>query len=231
MRSTAIRAVLALALAAGGAISPCPANAAEDPPGGFFVSAGGHGLAYRGDFSGRLDLWHFDLAFHVPKLADGLAAAFGIGIVRATWMWELDYVRSERGATAGGRGTSALFQAIEITGRSFFFKNAPVHPYVSVGISVPWLKVNGGAELYGEALDASYIGLEALLGAGAAARIGPAIVVHAGVVWRVGGFFYATGEGKGRDITTLAEGQGGPRWGRWLKTSSVGLDFGLGFVF
>lgn len=231
MRASAVRAVWLIALAAGAALRPLPARAAEDLPGGFFVATGAQGLAYRGNLNGTLELWHFDLVFRIPKLADRLSAAFGFGIVRPTWMWELDYLRSESGATAGARGTTALFQAVQLTGRSFLFRSWRVHPYISVGIAVPWLKVDAGAELYGASLAASYIGLEALLGAGAAARIGRIIVVHAGVSWRVGGFFYASGEGKGRDITTLAEGQGGSRWGRWLKTSSVGLDAGLGFVF
>ena len=234
MISTAIRAVLTLALAlvVGGGPSPLPARAAEDPPAGFFLAAGGRGLAYRGDLDGALELWHFDLVFRIPKLADRISAAVGIGIVRPTWMWELDYLRSDAGAaTEGSRETSALYQAVQITGRQFLFKAWPVHPYFSVGIGVPWLKVRGGAELNGEALDASYIGLEALLGAGAAARIGRSIVVHAGASYRLGGFFYASGEGKGRDITTLAEGYGGPRRGRWLLTSSLGIDVSLGFVF
>ena len=195
------------------------------------MAAGGQSLAYRGDLDGRLELWHFDLVFRIPNLQNRLAAALGFGIVRPTWMWEIDYLRSDAAATAGGRATTALFQALQISGRSFFFKDWPVHPYFSLGIEVPWLAVTDGAELYGTKLKASYVGLEGLLGAGAAARIGSSIVVHLGATWRAGGFFYASGEGKGRDIINLAEGYAGPRWDRWLRTTSLGLDASLGFVF
>ena len=110
-------------------------------------------------------------------------------------------------------------------------RESPVKPCVSLGISVPWLRIDNGAELNSQKLKASYVGLEAIIGTGLAVRIGPAVFLHGGASWRLGGFFYTSGEGAGRDITTLTVGQGGPRWGRWLRSSSLGLSFGLGFVF
>jgi len=44
----------------------------------------------------------------------------------------------------------------------------------------------------------------------------------AGPVYRALGYFYVSGEGKGRDINTLSAGQGGPSFERWLKASSLG---------
>lgn len=221
----------ALALIAALAVSLLAQDA--KPAGeGFFIAASGYDLAYKGDLDGKLTLWHFDLAFRIPKLGEKTSIAFGFGYIHASWLWEISYLRSNLTASVEERDTPALFQAIQITGRSFFLKEFPVMPYVSLGISVPWLQIDNGAELNGQKLKASYIGMEAVIGAGLAARIGPAVFAHAGASWRLGGFFYTSGdEGKGRDITTLSVGQGGPRWGRWLRTSSLGLIFGLGFVF
>jgi hypothetical protein len=227
-----VRAGLLLAVLALNLALSLPARSEDaEKRAGFFISAGGRGLAYRGDLNGNLALWHFDLAFYIPKLGDKISTSFGFGILHASWMWELDYLRSDLTASVQGRGTPAHFQAIQITGRQFLLKDSTFQPYVSLGISVPWLRVDGGAELNGQKLQAAYIGLEAVLGAGLEVRISPAVFVHGGAAWRLGGFFYASGEGKGRDLMALSSGQGGPRWGRWLRTSSLGLDFGLGFVF
>jgi hypothetical protein len=208
-----------------------PAQEAKPAAEGFFIAASGHDLAYKSDLDGKLALWHFDLAFNIPRLEKKTAIGLGFGYIHASWMWELSYLRSNLTASADDRDTPALFQAVQITGRTFLLREFPVKPYVSLGISVPWLRIDNGAELNGQKLKASYIGLEAVIGAGLAVRIGSAIFLHGGAAWRLGGFFYATGEGPGRDITNLSVGQGGPRWGRWLRSSSLGLTFGLGFVF
>ncbi len=208
-----------------------PAQEAKPAGEGFFIAVSGHDLAYKGDLDGKLNLWHFDLVFHIPKLEEKISAAFGFGIIHASWMWEISYLRSNPTASLEAGNTPALFQAVQITGRTFLLKNSPIKPYISLGISIPWLRIDDGAELYGQKLKASYIGMEAIIGAGLAIRIGPAVFLHGGAAWRLGGFFYASGEGAGRDITHLSVGQDGPRWGRWLRSSSLGLDFGLGFVF
>ncbi len=221
-----VPAVLVLALAVS-----LPAQEAKPAGEGFFVSASGHDLAYKGDLDGKLALWHFDLAFYIPKLERKTSVGLGFGYIHASWMWELSYLRSDLTASVEDRNTPALFQAIQITGRTFLLREFPVKPFISLGISIPWLRIDNGAELNAQKLKASYIGLEAVLGAGLAVRIGPSVVLNGGASWRLGGFFYTSGEGAGRDITNLSVGQGGPRWGRWLRSSSLGLTFGLGFVF
>jgi hypothetical protein len=208
-----------------------PAQELKPAKEGFFIAASGHVLAYKGDLDGKLDLWHFDLVFHIPKLEEKTSAAFGFGIIHPSWMWEISYLRSNLTASLEAGNTPALFQAVQITGRTFLLREYPVKPYFSIGISIPWLRIDNGAELYGQKLKASYIGMEAVIGAGMAVRIGRTVFLQGGAAWRLGGFFYASGEGAGRDITHLSVGQDGPRWGRWLRSSSLGLDFGLGFVF
>jgi hypothetical protein len=222
--------IAVLALATTLAVS-LPAQEPKAVKEGFFIAVSGHDLDYKGDLDGKLDLWHFDLVFHIPKLKNNISAAFGFGIIHASWMWEISYLRSNLTASLEAGSTPGLFQALQITGRTLILRDFPVKPYISLGISIPWLRIDNGAELYGQKLKASYIGMEAVIGAGLAVRIGPAIFLHGGAVWRLGGFFYASGEGPGRDITHLSVGQGGPRWGRWLQSSSLGPTLGLGFVF
>jgi hypothetical protein len=221
-------AALALIAALAGYL---PAQEARPAKEGFFIAASGHDLVYKGDLDGKLALWHFDLAFFIPKLAEKFSFGLGFGFIHASWMWELSYLRSDLAASIGDRDTPALFQAVQITGRTFLLRESPVKPYFSLGISVPWLRIDNGAELNGQKLKASYIGMEAIIGAGVAVRIGSSVFLHGGAAWRLGGFFYTSGEGAGRDITNLSVGQGGPRWGRWLRSSSLGLTFGLGYVF
>ena len=227
----ACRAGLFLAVLLPALAASLPAQEPKPAKEGFFIAASGHDLAYKGDLDGKLNLWHFDLDFRIPRLQERISLALGMGYIHASWMWELSYLRSNLTASLEAGDTPALFQAIQITGRTFLLRESPVKPFISLGISIPWLRIDNGAELHGQRLKASYIGMEAVIGAGLAVRIGPAVFLHGGAAWRLGGFFYASGEGAGRDITNLTVGQGGPRWGRWLRSSSLGLTSGLGFVF
>ena len=84
-------AVIALTAVISGLL---PAQKAKPAREGFFLAASGQDLAYKGDLDGKLDLWHFDLAFHIPKVEKKISVAFGFGYIHASWMWEISYLRS-----------------------------------------------------------------------------------------------------------------------------------------
>ncbi|MDP2915108.1 MAG: hypothetical protein Q8O91_06615 [Candidatus Aminicenantes bacterium] len=214
-------------LASASAAAQDPKRAGE----GFFITVSDQSLAFKGDFDSRLVLWHFDKAFFVPELKHATAFGFSLGIKRSSWLWELIYVNSRHPSASEDREGSSFYRSVEIDGRSFLVKDFPLKPYILVGISVPWLTVDQGAEMYGVKYRATYIGLGLNFGGGIIMDIAPFLFVSGGVVYRALGYFYVSGEGKGRDINDLRVGQDGPAWKSWLKTSSLGLSFGLGLVF
>jgi hypothetical protein len=214
-------------LASASAAAQDPKRAGE----GFFIAVSGQSLAFKGDFDGRLVLWCFDKAFFVPEMKNATAFGFGVGFKRNAWLWELLYVNSRHPSAFKDRDGSSVYRSVEIDGRTFLVKDSAIKPYILVGISVPWLTVDQGAEMYGLKYRATYFGLGLNFGGGIILDIAPFLFMSGGLAYRVLGYIYASGEGKGRDIITFRVGQGGPEWKSWLKTSSLGLSFGLGFVF
>lgn len=223
------------------ALSPAPLRAQEEePPGpstpatgrseGFFLSLSARSLAFGGDFDGQLVLWHFEKAFFAPRLDPGTGLGVGFGVKHEGWLWEMGYVQSGHAAELPGRTTRAVYHSLEMSGKSFLFKDLFLQPYISLGISVPWLSVRDGSEFRGTRADASYIGIGLSLGAGILVDISPRVFICGGAGWRVLGYYYASGEGKGRDITELHVGYEGPVWGNWLRTSTFEVNFGLGIV-
>lgn len=198
---------------------------------GFFAVVAGQPLSFKGDFDGRLVLWHFDKAFFVPELKPATAFELGLGVKRNSWLWEIHLLNSRHRAVLQGREESSFYRAIEIEGRTFFVRNFPLKPYLLGGISIPWLSVDRGAELTGTKYRASYIGLGLNLGLGMILDVTPFLFISGGGGYRALGYYYVSGEGKGRDINTLSVGQSGTSFKRWLKTSSLGWSFGLGVVF
>jgi len=211
----------------------CASAAAQTPQQtgkGFFLAVAGQPLTFRGDFDGRLVLWHFEKAYFVPELNQAAALGFGLGFKRKSWLWEVLYVRSRHPSAFRDRAGTAFYRSIEIDGRSFLVRDFPAKPYLLVGISVPWLKVDPGAEISGLKYPAAYIGLGLNFGLGIVLEITPSLFASVGGVYRAAGFFYVSGEGKGRDIGDLRVGRGGDKWNSWLKTSSLSWTIGLGLV-
>jgi len=228
MRKAWISAALSLAILVPAAAAAPDAKRTGE---GFFLAVSGQPVAFRGDFDGRLVLWHFDKAFFVPALNRATALGFGLGFKRKAWLWEILYVSSRHPSAFEDRPGTAFYRSVEIDGRTFLVKDFPAKPYILVGIGVPWLRVDPGAELNGTASRASYIGLGLNLGLGMIIEITPALFVSGGGLVRAAGFYYVSGEGKGRDISDLSVGQGGNPWKSWLKTSSLSWTLGLGLVF
>ena len=198
---------------------------------GFYLAVSGQSLGFKGDFDGSLVLWHFEMAFFVPGLQSATAAGFGIGYKRDGWQWELLYVGSGHRAVLLDREVDASFHSIELDSRTFLVRNFPLKPFLLLGLSIPWLNVNSGSELYGVRYNAAYIGFGVNLGGGLQWQIAPFLFVSGGVLYRLIGYYYVSGEGKGRDISELHVGHEGPTWKSWLKTSSLGVTLGLGLVF
>jgi hypothetical protein len=185
----------------------------------------------RGDLSDPRVLWHFEKAFSIPRPEPGYALGLGLGAKTDKGSWDVSYLRSDhKGAFLDGLPATAVLHVLEINGRSFFIRRSFIHPYFLGGICLPLLRIPHGAKYQGQTYDATYVGGGLNLGVGMSVDIGPSIVLNAGVVGRAAWFLYAYGGGKGRDINHLTEGLGGPKFGRLLRTSSLILAAGLGFI-
>jgi len=227
MPMSSIRVALALILA----VSAFPAAGFAGPGrSGPMILFSGQTLDFRGDLIQDLTLWHFEKAFFIPRLGKGLALAVGLGGKGDGGSWDVSYLRSTHTVSITGAPRTASFQAIEINGRSFFLKKSFLHPFFLGGICLPFIRVDDGSAFRGGRSDATYVGIGLNVGTGLLIEIGPSIVLNAGAVYRWIGFLYAFGEGKGRDINNLRTGFEGPEWGRLLRTNSLSLTIGLGFI-
>jgi hypothetical protein len=197
---------------------------------GFFLGFSARTLAFKGDLDGKLVLWHFEKAFYSPRLDPSVGLALHFGVKRNRWLWEAGYVQSGFAARLPDRASRATYRAGEISGKSILFPDARLEPYILLGVGVPFLTVRDGSELRGVRTNASFVGIGFLLGAGVALDVTPSLFVSAGAGYRVLGYFYASGEGKGRDITELHVGYEGPVWRNWLRTSTLEITVDFGFV-
>jgi hypothetical protein len=197
---------------------------------GTFLLFSGQALDFERDLAASRTLWHFDKAFFVPRFGRDVALSVGIGGKQRGGTWELSFLYAGQNVSLEDGDRRASFQALELNGRSFFLKKSFFHPYFLGGISLPFIRVRGGASYEGGVFDASYFGAGLIVGAGLLFEIGPSIILNAGALFRWIGFLYAYGGGKGRDINNLRVEWMGPEFGRLLRTDTVTLTIGLGFV-
>jgi hypothetical protein len=200
---------------------------------GFFASISVRPQAVFGDFRSDLTLWHFDKAFYVPSFRHGIGADYGIGLghKNAYGSWEVRYSLALPKAAVGGTIETVQFHELEISGRSFFFPGRAFQPYGLLGIDLPLVVVPEGSSYLGEKLNAVYAGAGLHAGAGVTWDFSPDSFLDIGIIYRYVIFYYAYGEGKGRDINHLRTTQDGDQFGRLLRSSSLALTASLGFLF
>lgn len=196
-----------------------------------FILFSGQALEFQRDLTVNRTLWHFEKAFSIPRLDRDTALAVGIGGKNRGGTWDVSFLHSTQTAMFEDGSRTVTFQALEINGRSFFFKKFFIHPYFQGGISIPFIRVENGASYEGAISNAAYFGAGLNAGAGLMIEVGPSILFNAGLMYRWIGFLYAFGGGKGRDINNLRVEYLGPEFGRLLRTDTVTLTAGLGFVF
>ena len=198
---------------------------------GLCFSFSAHSADYRGDFRDARVLWHFEKAFEFPRLARGYGLAVSLGAKMDKGSWDISYLLSMPAAVLyGGASAAIVLHALEVNGRSYLLPRSAVHPYFLGGICLPVLSVSRGAQYQGRSHDATYLGGGLNVGAGLSIDLGPSMVLNAGAAGRFLWFLYAFGGGKGRDINHLTDGTAGPRLDRLLRTTSLVLSVGLGFI-
>ncbi len=219
----------AAAAALGLAVLAVPLFSGPGRPGAFVLFST-QVLDFQRDLTANRTLWHFDKSFRVPRMGRDVALAVGIGGKTRGGTWEVSFLHSTQIARFEDGNRTATFQALELNGRSFFFKKLFVHPYFQGGISIPFIRLENGAAYEGNISNAAYFGAGLNFGAGLLFEIGPSVILNAGAQYRWIGFLYAFGGGKGRDINNLRLEYLGPELGRLLRTDTVTLTVGLGFI-
>jgi hypothetical protein len=200
---------------------------------GYFATISVRPQIVFGDFRSDLTLWHFDKAFSIPHLNGAFLSDLGlaVGHKNAYSSWEVRYSLALPKAAVDGTSEIIQFHDLEISGRSFFLPGRALQPYGLLGIDVPFVVVHDGASYLGEKLSATYAGVGLHAGAGLTWDFAPGRFLDLGIVYRFVIFYYAYGEGKGRDINHLRTTQDGDRFGRLLRSSSLALTASLGYMF
>ena len=199
---------------------------------GTYFTIQGRAHNYFGDFRSDMTLWHFEKAFYFPKLAHAFAVDVGVGVGGKTAYadWEVRYSLSTPQASVAGNRQSIQLHTLEVDGRSFLRLDKSIHPYIQLGLVLPYLAVPKGATYLGSRLNASYAGLGANLGTGLILDLDAHSFINLGASYRYLFFLYAYGEGKGRDTNHLRVGYNGPKLGRVLRSSSLAVFLSLGFM-
>lgn len=219
------RSVLAAALIAA-VFLPAEAEGRD----GAYLFVSGPYLDFQRDLRHTRTLWHFDKAFFIPRVNQGAAIAAGYGRRTRGRGWEVTVLLAPRTVSLADGGHAAAFLALEMNGRSYFIKNGAVHPYFQGGITIAGLRVKGGSLYQGETLNAAYAGGGLTAGTGIIVDLGPSVFLNFGAQYRLMGFLYAFGGGKGRDINDLRIEYKGAEFGRLLRTDVVSLTVGVGFA-
>lgn len=207
-----------------------PAAAAAESRDGAYLSVSGSLLDFQRDLRHSRTLWHFDKEFFVPRLNRGAAVSIGYGRKTQGRSWEVSALFAPRTVSLPDGDHSASFRALEMNGRSYFVKRGSLHPYFQGGITIAYIRVKDGCLYLGEKLNAAYAGGGLSAGVGIVFDLGPSLILNIGARYRLIGFLYAFGEGKGRDINDLRIEYQGAEFGRLLRTDIVSLTVGIGFA-
>ncbi|HJT24146.1 MAG TPA: hypothetical protein VJ873_06190, partial [bacterium] len=131
-----------------------------------------------GDFNGR-NFFTFNGASTVASsetdIIPSITRQFGWGVLLGhrdgSWAGEISFWRSDHTATFVAAGPTTItnpasLQAINIDFKRYFFTQFPTQPFVSLGVSFPWLWVQNGSYLGTSTNDETISGIGLNLGAG-----------------------------------------------------------------
>jgi len=180
----------------------------------------------------------------VPKIKTNYGFGGLVGYRRGDYALELSYWRSSHKAefndTFVDYSTTALFQSFNLDLKRFLLTHLPVQPYVSMGISFPWVVFKNASATYlyawdevdrwvyfvTDPKDASYSGTGFNLGVGLEVFATPLVSVTGGVVQRWAG--YPTSKGADNKVRELLNHAGIQTS---MRDSSLGVHVGATITF
>ncbi len=146
----------------------------------------------------------------VPAISRNFGAEIMLGHREGPWAGELSFTRSDHTAvyySSSNSGPvttneSASLCSIDFDFKRYFLTTAPVQPFVSMGLSLPWLWIRNGSQLYDSAYnlvntdDETISGIGFNLGAGLEVYLSQDFSLVGGVFQRWTGFDQISGVSK-----------------------------------
>jgi hypothetical protein len=215
--------------------------AAQEPPaelppvqekGDFFFEVTTQYLSFSHlDLNGKLVLGNAEQVFYIPRVNSSLGFGVGVGRRFRSGLWSLSYLTSGHDVTFQDRKGTAVASLIQLNARTFLFKTSPFKIFAHFGLNFPWLKVyDNAADKEGKVFDATYLGLGVNAGAGLLLPISSRMFFSGSLIYRYIGFLYASGPGRGIDVTDMFDDRTGPRHSLYLRSPVWALELSLGYT-
>lgn len=161
-----------------------------------------------GDFNGSNFLTFnagSTVASSEQDIIPSITRQFGWGVLlghrEGPWAGEVSFWRSDHTATFIAAGPTTItnpasLQAINIDFKRYFFTQFPTQPFVSLGLSFPWLWVHQGSYLGSTTNDETISGIGLNLGAGLEIYLDNGFSILGGLYQRWGEFDQVNGASK-----------------------------------
>jgi hypothetical protein len=194
------------------------------------------GIDNGGDFTGLNTMTYGSAAPYeielIPTISQNVGFAVLLGRREGAWAAEISYWNSNHSATFNNGGITyqgtATYQSINLDFKHYFFTQFPTQPFISVGLSLPWLVVQNGS-IYGSVpppstgdglSDATYTGIGFNLGAGLEIYMGQNFSIVGSITERWAGYGDVLGYNRVHEVPQLN--------GTDITLQASGLNFGLG---
>jgi hypothetical protein len=197
------------------------------------------GIDNGGDFTGQNTMTYGSSAPYeielIPTISQNVGFAVLLGRREGAWAAEISYWNSNHSASYNNGGITyqgtATYQSINLDFKHYFFTQFPTQPFISVGLSLPWLVVQNGS-LYGpyasppyppntySSSDATYTGIGFNLGAGLEIYMGKSFSIVGSITERWAGYGDVLGYNRVHETPQLN--------GNDITLQASGLNFGVG---
>ncbi|HUU05909.1 MAG TPA: hypothetical protein VMZ49_08555, partial [Patescibacteria group bacterium] len=181
------------------------------------------------DLNGSMVLGNVEQVFYIPRVKPSLGFGVGFGRRFRSGLWSVSYLVSGHDVTFQGRDGTAVSRLLQLNSRTYLLKTSTLRIFAHFGLNFPWLKVrNNAADKNGKIFDATYLGVGANAGAGVMTPISSRMFFSGSLIYRFIGYLYASGPGRGIDVTDLFDDRTGPRHRRYLRAPVLALELSLG---
>ena len=215
-----------------------PAQEAEDdvlPPvegGAFFFEVTTQYMSFgQRDLNGAMVLGNEVQLFFIPRIKPGIGFGAGCGRRFRSGLWSFSYLVSGHDVTFQGRSGTAVSRLLQINSRTYLLKTSGLKVFAHFGLNFPWLKVDDNAvDRSGNVFHATYLGVGVNVGAGLLVPISSRMFFSGSLIYRLVGYLYAKGPGRGIDVTDLFDDGNGSRHRLYLRAPIVALELSLAYA-
>ncbi len=214
------------------------AQEAEDvalPPvegGAFFFEVTTQYMSFgQRDLNGAMVLGNEVQLFFIPRVKPGIGFGVGFGRRFRSGLWSFSYLVSGHDVTFQGRSGTAVSRLLQINSRTYLLKTSGLKVFAHFGLNFPWLKVDDNAvDRSGNVFNATYLGVGVNVGAGLLVPISSRMFFSGSLIYRLVGYLYAQGPGRGIDVTDLFDDGDGSRHRFYLRAPIMALQLSLAYT-